>query len=419
MNDAIFLTNDTVRVGGTGWEVTSVQRSSPAEAAGLKEGWRLIAIAGVVPTEDELFEARARSHPELTFADEAGRIWSWRGKFFPFGAYIAPPIDSAFRKEIRQGFPDRQFLAARFADGDLGVFANLVDDFHQGLSGRFGFISKLGLGRSRRAATVSHSDDYEMLGFLGLGYAASGRFSDALTACSAAAEARRRVNQASYSGNAYAIHHMTNLIVAEAQGRTEDAIAHIKLAMDKKPEHSFLQTTYRRLTGEEPPPYERFPPGTRFPVDYRLPNHDPLGELPTHGRDLALKSTLAAMDANQILIILALGGFRSNYYANLDIERLTLAQQCCRGRIADVHIISSSTYALDADHRHQTEGLAQEFGLPLTILWDEDDTVMSTLGYHMSPARFCLDSQGSILSTAPFEEERGLWEAINTLDTRP
>lgn len=418
MSGEVVPTNDTIVEPSQGWKVSSVHRGSPAEAAGVERGWQLISISGAIPTANQLNLARAGSHPHLSFADEDGRIWKWRGKLFPFGVIVSPPIDSAFRRDVHSGVPDRQLLVNRFANGDLAVFADLVNEFRQGLSGRPGFLSRLGFSRASRAEIVPTSDDYELLGFLGLGYAAAGRFNEALEACNAATEARDRVGQPSYSGNTYAVYHVTALMVAEAQGRSEDAAAHIVEAMDLKPEHPFLRDTYRRIIGKEPPPVEQFPSGTRFRIDYKLPNYDPVRELPSHGYDVGLKSTLAAMDADQLLIIFAMGGYRSNYYANLDIERLALAHRSCLGRIADVHVITSSTYALDAEHRRRAEGLAQTLGLRLTVLWDEDDSVMSKLNYHMSPARFCLDNDGTILSTATFEEERGLWEAIHLLDRR-
>ncbi len=419
MSDALVPLNETVSHGAGGWAIPAVFPASPAEAAGITPDWRLLAIAGTTPTQASLFEARTCSHPDLTFADEGGRVWEWRGRAFPFGAYIVPPVDAAFRRDVRAARPDRQLLVERFGEGDLGLFADLVDDVRRGLSGPQGFLEMLGLGKTKGAEIVPPSDDYEMLGFLGLGYAASRRFSDAVAACTAATEARQRLAQASYSGNTHAIHHVTLMMVAEAQGRRADAVDHISAALASKPEHPFLQSTYKRLKGEAPQPYERVPAGARFPVDYVLPNHDPIGEWPTHGRTLALRSTLAAMEPDQILVVLVLGGYRSNYYANLDIERLSLLHQACAGRMADVHVIVSSDYALDANHRHHAEGLARRFGLPMTLLWDEEETVMQAVGTHMSPVRFCLDHTGRVLSTAPFEEERGLWDAVQTLATRP
>ncbi|NNE87412.1 MAG: hypothetical protein HKN27_04990 [Silicimonas sp.] len=415
MAEALAPTGDTATDPSTGWLVVRAWEGSPAAAAGIETGWRLMSIDGAPPSETGLFLAMRDGRKRLDFADSEARVWAWSVPQYPFGLKFSAPIDASFRRALSDINRNREALIDQFEDGALANFGALEPDFRKVLSAPAGWLTKLGLRKGPAAETVPPSDDFEMLTFLSLAYVANDQFDVALHAAEAAEDARARVGQSSYSANIHAIDHYVRARVAEAHDQLGEANRHIRAAADMKPGNPLIRVLFTRLTGTEPPPDSPVRIGTPFPVSYTLRNVDPVGELPAHGHDLSLAATLASMDDTQVLIILALGGYRSNYYANLDIERLAMVHRCRPGVIADVHLIVSSDYALDVRHRHDSERLAQSTGLPLTILFDPDSEVMSQIDTHTSPARFMLNKNGVVLSTRELADESGFWEAIAAL----
>ncbi|MEO0359131.1 MAG: hypothetical protein AAF386_12750, partial [Pseudomonadota bacterium] len=231
-------------------------------------------------------------------------------------------------------------------------------------------------------------------------------------ACDRADEMREKSDQRSFSMHPVAMQLYCLAHIELANGDEEKATTCAKAALGYYADFPSLRSLVWTLTGDAPKDTSAQPLGERFPIDYALKQTDPLGELPGSGHVLSLKTALDALDPEQVLIVLAYGPYRSNYYGNLDLERLAFVQSACPDLMAEVHIIAGSEYALDARHRRYAEGLAQKRGLPLTILWDPEDTLFGRLSAAGSPARFVLDSNGTILSKATFADERGLWEAI-------
>jgi tetratricopeptide (TPR) repeat protein len=414
MSEALAPTGKTARDTSAGWLVVRAWEGSPAEAHGIATGWRLMSIDGAAPSEVGLFLAMRDGHKRLDFADAEGRLWAWTGAMYPFGIKLSQPVDAAFRRALFDVNRNREALIDQFEDGALGNFGALEADFRKVLRAPAGWLGRLGIGVPKDQS-VPPSDDFEMLSFLSLAYVANGAFAAALEAAEAAKDARDRVGQASYSANIIAIDHYVRARIAEAQESLGEAVSHIRDAAEMKPGNTLIRECYARLTSDPLPSDSPLDLGADFPLRYSLPNHDPVGELPAHGHDLSLSAALSSMEPHQILVVLVLGGYRSNYYANLDIERLALVHRVRPGVVADVHIIVSSDYALDVRHRHDSEGLAQSTNLPLTILYDADDQVMSQIKTRTSPARFMLDREGKVRSTGELADESGFWEAIAAL----
>ncbi len=413
--DRALRKTDQRQLDAQAWHITHVFPHSPAALAGLSSGWRLTKISGKPVTQDRLLNAQLNGNTPLEFQDETGQCHAWHHQHFPFGLDLSQPFDAAFRKRIAQGAmtdEDRSALIDRFRDGAVDPFADLIPCFQAALGAPQSVFVRLGLKQPAASDALPKDGHHEYFNFLALGFLAQGKLELAGQACDRADDIRAASEQRSFSMHPAAMALYCRAHIALAQGDENAAIAHAQKALSYYPDFQSLQRLVWTLTGTAPKDRSSQPVGSRFPTDYALPNSDPLNELPGAGHVLSLTTALQSLDEGQFLIVLAYGSYRSNYYGNLDLEKLAMLHAACPNLIGEVHIIAGSDYALDARHRRYAEGLAQKRGLPLTILWDEENTVMARLNGLGSPARFVLDKDGIILSTATFADERGLWQAV-------
>ncbi len=397
------------------WRVSVVYPGSPAERSGIRSGWRLTSINGNPVTPNLLQMARTTGNCALRFSDEAGNAHLWKHRHFPFGVHLSQPLDPKFCRRIATGqynIEDRTTLLELFSKGDIAAFAGLVGEFQSALGARQSIFVRMGLRRPMATDAIPLSDHHELLDMLALGFMARDEYKLARVACDAANTARERVGQASYSTNIHALNCFVQAHLYLAEGDTSAALEFGRVAWKLHPDYHSLNRLYWTLSGELPRDDSPVSPGTRFPIEYDLTNHDPVGEIPASGEKVSLSASLAAMAEGQLLVVVAYGKYRSNYYGNIDIERLAQIHAACPDIVADLHLIVSSDYALSAEHRHEAEGLARAVGLPMTVLWDEDDLVMKKVGRGGSPVRCVLDKSGIILSAAPFAQEQGFWEAL-------
>lgn len=404
-----------VRQAKGAWRVSLVYPGSPADRSGIRSGWQLLSIDGASITPRLLNRARRIGNVSLRFIDELGNAYIWKDRYFPFGIHVSQPLNQRFRRRImncRESDEDRATLIDLFAMGDLKAFEDLIIEFQAALGARQSWFARIGLREPTQSDEVPNSDNHEILDMLALGFVSAEKYPQAKVASDRADAAREKVGQRSYSTNILAINYFVKAHLAIASGELDRAIQLAQQAWSLHSDYFSLRNLVWTLTGEQPISTSRNQLGKRFPLDYNLLNDDPVGELPASGKYVDLNTFLKSMSDGQILIVIVYGPYRSNYYGNIDIERLALMYPAFRETIAGVHLICSSDYALSAEHRHEVEGFAQRQGLPLTVLWDEDDSLMNKLGRGGSPVRCVLDNSGTVLSTAPLAQEKGLWEAL-------
>ncbi|MES0826992.1 hypothetical protein [Ruegeria sp. SCP11] len=398
-----------------GWRVTHVYPGSPAFRSGIKVGWELQTIDNRTVFAHRLCDARSSDSCILRFVDEEGNIHLWEDQRFPFGLRLLPPIDPFFRHRVKFDElteEDRATLIDRFALGKLEAFSDLIPEIQTALGVKQSFFARAGFRPLRKYDSVPISDDDEFLDFLALGYLEQKKFDLAKKASRAAEDARGRLGRVSFSRDLLAINYFVKAQVFLAEGDVEEATYWAEGAWTMRPEYEALKLFFWTLTGEQPQLTEPAPTNEAFPFTYTLPNTDPVGEIACSGEAVSLQDELAAMSQGQLLILVIYGPYRSNYYGNLEIERLAQLHAACPEIIAGVHVVCSSNYAHSDEHRHETEGLAQQLGLPLKILWDEQNEVMERLEREGSPFVCALGKDGTVLSTKCFAEEEGLWEAL-------
>lgn len=145
MAETLAPTGTTLRDTSAGWLVVRAWEGSPAAAAGIEQGWRLMSVSGQPPSETSLFLAMRDGHQKLEFADAQGRVWAWEVAQFPLGLKLSAPVDAAFRRALFDVNRNREALIDQFEDAALANFAALEADFHKVLRAPGGWLAKLGL----------------------------------------------------------------------------------------------------------------------------------------------------------------------------------------------------------------------------------------------------------------------------------
>jgi hypothetical protein len=267
-------------------------------------------------------------------------------------------------------------------------------------------------GRTLPRTELAEHPEYSNLTILALAYAISSDWADAEFYLNASRASRIRANQASYSTIDMSMDRYTESLIAEAKGEQtralELAVAAKQLAPDIWEVERRLASLQHRAPEMEVPTWI----GDTFPLDYNLPAKDPVGEIRNNVEHVSFSQVVGSLTDGEMLVVLVLGEYRSNYYYNLDLVKLAILNQAFPGTIREVHAITSGTYALDVKHRHWAEGLARNHNLPFAILWDEAGIVAETLRPAGYPASFLVDRHARILATEKLMEEEGFWKAV-------
>ncbi len=198
------------------------------------------------------------------------------------------------------------------------------------------------------------------------------------------------------------------LAIADAEAPTpDDAIAALE-ALHRRSGFDRIASTLRRLGGN---PCETTSPGRvgmRFPIPYDL---QVLGER----RTISLVETLAGMHPHQLHVVCMMGPYRSNGpYHDALFGYQNLAQHLPEF-VTGLHVLTSKDGRPDRWTRGWLgqEQAVRDEGLPIDVLFDEDDEVIEAVGSTGAPDFLMLDCEGIIQLDGSFAE--GVWTALQRL----
>ena len=402
--------------------VATVHAGSPAAQAGLAPGWELVSLRNLsgldgqpmsrsAPKEQHMHTYPSLDWDEILFRDLDGNAHVWTARQWPFGLILRPPLDAALHKQIAQHKEDREVILEIWKSGDLAGFAQMRDAFAAAVAPQ----SKLGGLFKPRAGSGTDGSDHAYWGYLALAEAQLGNSRAALDAADRAATARDILGQASYSGHDLALECHARALAMIQLGDADTAAELAQLAYELRPDVNVTRDLARLLGNQAYPSAVGDKPLQDYPVSYALPCHDPVQEQPSQLQSRSLAEGLAATKPGQLLAVSVLGDYRSNYYYNEDIARLSMIHQAFPRLISEVHVIVAADYALDVQHRHWAEGLCKKAGLDLTLLFDAGDDVSARLGGASSPMRALINHQGKVLSESPWADESGVWTAVRRM----
>ncbi|MEL6375167.1 MAG: hypothetical protein AAFR04_14505 [Pseudomonadota bacterium] len=393
--------------------ILKVHPASPAAHFGVQKSWRLLTVNGRAPDDATVFKAQMQGGATVVFADATGQqAHQLSGAVWPFGIVTVPWPGSAYARSIEKAQFDREDMTRFWKEGVLSPYPQFIDPLERYLSrGTLGLFERLKGQRVSSPDMIASVAEYPVLALLSLSYATAGQMDAAAYYLDATRASRQRAAQASYSSIDMSMDAYTESLIAEATGEHERALDAMRRAAQSSPDIEEVERRLAALEGRAPamsvPRYTL----ERFPVTYDLPRTDPIGELKQPDGMVSLSETLAALEGDELLLVLVLGDYRSNYYYNLDILRLAILNKALPGMVKAVHAITAGTYALDANHRRACEAEALSLGLPLELLYDEADRVSGQLFPDGYPARFFLDRDATVLATERIMEEEGFWLA--------
>ncbi|MEL7543639.1 MAG: hypothetical protein AAGJ70_07680, partial [Pseudomonadota bacterium] len=270
-----------------------------------------------------------------------------------------------------------------------------------------------GFGKQKTALErITGHPDYIALNLLALAKLARGQHDEAWQTLEIAQASRIAADQASYSSIDLSLEQFTASHCLHTSGDVPGALAAARQARELAPDIEEVERWLAHIEDREP----EFPDpdwiGKPFPVAYELEASDPINEVVTPIDRVGFREIVDTLRPGEFLLVMALGTYRSNYYYNLDMERVAELKRAFPDRLREVHVITHGTYALDADHRRRAEGLCRELNLPFVILWDEGAEVANAAEADGWPARFMVDHTGTIRSTERLMEEEGFWAAL-------
>lgn len=161
-----------------------------------------------------------------------------------------------------------------------------------------------------------------------------------------------------------------------------------------------------------------------FAMSYDLPVGDAVEQSLTDDvlRDaphVSLEASLAAMQLDQLGIIILLGAYRSNGFYSPMLENLGYFYPAVAHRLGFVHVISSMRELTRPDFVKQWlsgERLARARGVPITVLLDSDDRVAFAQELRGSPTMYLVARDGAIIGETSDATDEPFWSALERLD---
>ena len=160
--------------------------------------------------------------------------------------------------------------------------------------------------------------------------------------------------------------------------------------------------------------------GRPFPIAYRLPCLAPFQQWPSSG-EVVLTDTLRQMHPDQMLLVYALGPYRTNGPFQEELRELIPLYAHAPDRIAAVHLITShGDRPSDWRGQNQIEDQARTMGLPLRVLQDPTCSVGQALRLTSSPSLFVLDHNGTLLAPKPWQTKTAIgWPSNARCEAKP
>jgi hypothetical protein len=406
------LASSILKSVGTSMLIIKVCPHSPAHDLGIRAGWLLDNIDLKPPHAILVREAQLGGAKSIMVGNPERHVFEVRldGRW-PFGMTVVDLPGMRLKRSISTGMVDLETLSLYWKEQVDWVYADLHDALEAHLSAPHVGIVARKLGRKATPEQIAQSDNFVCLLFLALAKLCRGDKPGAQFMLEAALASRDRSGQTSHSTVIQSLeHHVAARLLAATDPARALSAAHT--ALELAPEIPTNKVLVEALMGSSLP--EQLPQFVLqpLPFDYDLPARDPIGEVASNLDRVRLADALKILKPGQVIVILLMSNFRSNYYYNLDLERLALLNRAYPGGISEVHVIVAGDYALDAQHRQQAEGVAKQLGLPFAILHDPDDRCAAGLGLTGFPARFVVDKNRTVLATERFMEEDGFWLAL-------
>ena len=159
-------------------------------------------------------------------------------------------------------------------------------------------------------------------------------------------------------------------------------------------------------------------------IDYNLPVADAL-EAPIRHADLAagphvrLSDCLASLRADQLGVVIMLGGYRVNGPYSKVIENLGYLYDLVGSRLPFMHVVSSLeavTNPANVELWKPGETTARSLGLPITVLHDSDNAIQDALSITTSPVVYLLTRESTVLYQGSDADDGPFWQAFERLD---
>lgn len=395
--------------------VAMVAPGSPAEHMGISPGWEVLQLNGAPPTFEGISAARRRPLRDVHFRDPAtGNILGLGPGAFPLGLKVIPMVTAEFKDALAARAVPQKALHAMWNLGNWKDFAGLVPALESAL---LPFGTKI-LGRFAsarvRADKIMAADNYVLLQFLSLGYLAQGDASRAITLLEQAAAAHLRMGDTPQPNQHWGLGVFIRALAAFAEG---DAATALRLADEGALHYGHdcrgLLRLYGQLSGRGDLVSVHKGINQPFAGDYSLPQSDPFQQWPSPGTPVALQASLAAMQPGQLLCIYALGPYRTNGPMQDEMAGLMALHAHDPGRFAAIHLITA--HDLPPGHwraNNQIEDQARALGLPISVLFDADDSFGAARMLDSFPTLYVLDHHGILRATEPMADEDAWWLAL-------
>jgi hypothetical protein len=398
--------------------ITMVHPGSIAQAAGIEPGQYYYADgdSGAESLRGLAVRGATGEVVSRIFDTIRGRCMLLRTAGFPWGIRLEVP-HFKLCDDLRCGLPNPDTMADRIMNAPEPFFRDLTEAALSGMARphlKRVFLYYLGWLLTGHARANELIDEMRVA-------AATGAImkGDVASAQKLLPEASRYflVNLGASFAGLYM--YTAGLIAAQAGKPREEAVKLLLGALQSLPDCERIKDVLRKLG--EPVPVHPKQAGRTFPVDYRLPVVDPLFALPGPDcRNVGLFEELGRLSTNEIALVVALGGYRSNGFYSRSMEMLGLLYPVIRDRLGMVHVITSALEFSDKDRTFterwmRGEASAVRRGVPLVVLTDRENMVHEALRATRSPSNYVLGRDGSVLAEGDLDDDGPIWEALAKL----
>ncbi len=396
---------------------------SPAQDIGLKVGWFVLLAKRDARAGSDLELLRlAPDNTYLFYDPQAETAYELTKGPWPLGLTLTGVGTPGFNDRIKRRDDVQDQLYQAFGRGELDSFALMKDAFRLVLSLPGAKLLAPFMKEAHQDSSIARNPDFASLAFLALSHLAQGNADRADFFLVASHNQMQKSGQQSFSLLQTALQSYIAARLSWDAGDREKGLRYLEDALADAPDFELLLDTYAIWTDKPPLVHKPKWVGEPSPIDYAFKQHDPLGFWPDGGF-VSLKQSLATLTAGQILIVVLLPGYRANYYYNLDLPALAALHRFDPSRIAQIHVISDSTYMLSPEHRAEAEGIAYANALPIHFLdgnqaggWKQSlNDLSNQLGIYRAPTCLVLDKDGVVLSNGLFADESAYWDAIARL----
>ncbi len=192
-----------------------------------------------------------------------------------------------------------------------------------------------------------------------------------------------------------------------------DAIFMFQRAAELNPNSIRALDMLEKLTGERPV-FELAEPEKFYSV-YSFPAHDPQKLAPSEVRPpVSFDGAVEKLGEGEYLLVILLGMYRANGFYSRAMTLLTQLYPFIGKHFPAIHVITAYEESTPLKpHWLDGEEYARQNGVPVTILYDEDNEICEEMEVNASPHGLIIDHQGMIVHRSALDEESGYWLAAD------